>query len=145
MYHICARRYHTFVRIAILASLILLYLGGQDRIRALWRLYYQETEGIIFVIDSHDRTRIQEAKHELYRLLKEEELDGACLLVYANKQDLPDAMTATEISEELGLLQLHQRVWFIQATSAVKGDGLYQGLEWLSQKVRQKQKKKQFN
>ncbi|XP_057300954.1 ADP-ribosylation factor 1-like 2 [Hydractinia symbiolongicarpus] len=116
-------------------------IGGQDRIRALWRLYYQETEGIIFVVDSHDRERVDEARHELYKLLKEEDLQNAVLLVYANKQDLPGAMSTTELTDKLGLLRLRNRNWYIQATSAVKGDGLYQGLEWISQQMKCRKKK----
>lgn len=117
-------------------------IGGQDRIRALWRLYYQDTEGVIFVVDSSDRERIQEARNELYKLLNEEELKNAVLLVYANKQDLPDAMTPTELTEKLGLHGLRNRRWYIQATSARKGDGLYQGLEWLGREVRSAKKNK---
>ena len=117
-------------------------IGGQDRIRALWRLYFQETEGIIFVVDSQDRERIKEARIELYKLFKEEDLQNAVLLVYANKQDLADAMTTTEMTDKLGLLSLRNRTWFIQAASAIRGDGLFQGLEWLSQHVKQTKKKK---
>lgn len=64
-------------------------VGGQDKIRPLWRHYYQNTQGIIFVIDSNDRDRVEEAKGELQRMLNEDELRDAALLVYANKQDLP--------------------------------------------------------
>eukprot|EP00111_Clytia_hemisphaerica_P005459 TCONS_00015807-protein len=117
-------------------------IGGQDRIRALWRLYYQETEGIIFVVDSHDRERIREARFELFKLLKEDDLQEAVLLVYANKQDLPGAMSTTEITDKLGLLSLRNRNWYIQATSAVKGDGLYAGMEWMSREVRNQKRKK---
>ena len=120
-------------------------IGGQDRIRALWRLYYQETDAIIFVIDSHDKERILEAKVELHKLLREEDLQDAVLLIFANKQDLPDAMTTTEVSEKLGLLALRNRTWFIQATSAVLGQGLYQGLEWISEQVKQNKKKRHAN
>ena len=64
-------------------------VGGQDKIRPLWRHYYQNTQGIIFVVDSNDRDRIVEAREELQRMLNEDELRDALLLVFANKQDLP--------------------------------------------------------
>merc|ERR1711981_1284307 len=67
-------------------------IGGQDKIRPLWRHYYENANGIIFVIDSNDRDRMQEAKAELDNLLKEDELKDAVVLVFANKQDLPNAM-----------------------------------------------------
>ena len=115
-------------------------IGGQDKIRVLWRLYYQETQGLIFVVDSNDRERVLEAKTELYRLLKEEELKDAVLLVLANKQDLANAMATSELSEKLGLHSLRGRNWFIQATCALKGQGIYEGLEWLSQQMKNRKK-----
>jgi len=107
-------------------------VGGQDKIRPLWRHYYQNTQGLIFVIDSNDRDRIGEAKDELMKMLNEDEMKDAILLVYANKQDLPNAMSAAEITEKLGLSQLRNRQWYIQCTCATTGDGLYEGLEWLT-------------
>ncbi|PVH16435.1 ADP-ribosylation factor 1 [Candidozyma duobushaemuli] len=107
-------------------------VGGQDKIRPLWRYYFQNTQGIIFVVDSNDRDRIAEAREELQQMLNEDELRDALLLVFANKQDLPNAMNAAEITEKLGLHSIRQRPWFIQSTCATTGDGLYEGLEWLS-------------
>jgi len=115
-------------------------VGGQDKIRPLWRHYYQNTQGIIFVVDSNDRDRIddsngnseQTAKEELNRMLAEDELRDACLLVFANKQDLPNAMSVNEVTTKLGLNQIRNRQWYIQAACATTGDGLYEGLDWLS-------------
>ena len=113
-------------------------VGGQDKIRPLWRHYYQNTQGVIFVVDSNDRDRIDDskdyehsAKEELQRMLAEDELRDAVLLVLANKMDLPHAMQVPEIQERLGLNKLRSRDWYIQATSAPTGDGLYTGLDWL--------------
>jgi small GTP-binding protein len=64
-------------------------VGGQDKIRPLWRHYFAGSKGIIFVVDSNDRDRILEAREELQRMLNEDELRDAILLVFANKQDLP--------------------------------------------------------
>ncbi|KAG4099677.1 ADP-ribosylation factor [Neocallimastix lanati (nom. inval.)] len=111
-------------------------VGGQDKIRPLWRHYYQNTQGIIYVVDSNDRDRVQEARDELQRMLNEDELRDALLLVFANKQDLPNAMSAAEITDKLGLQSIRQRDWYIQATCATSGDGLYEGLEWLSQNLK---------
>ncbi|KAI0237219.1 ADP-ribosylation factor 2 [Lamellibrachia satsuma] len=110
-------------------------VGGQDKIRPLWRHYFQNTQGLIFVVDSNDRDRIVEAQDELNKMLQEDELRDAVLLVFANKQDLPNAMTAAEITEKLGLSQLRGRNWYIQATCATQGQGLYEGLDWLSQEL----------
>merc|ERR1711977_289705 len=72
-------------------------VGGQDKIRLLWRHYYQNTQGLIFVVDSNDRDRIEETREELHKMLNEDEMREVVLLVFANKQDLPNAMTAAEI------------------------------------------------
>eukprot|EP00117_Sycon_ciliatum_P030364 scpid104382/ scgid23959/ ADP-ribosylation factor 1 len=110
-------------------------VGGQDKIRPLWRHYYQNTQGLIFVVDSNDRDRVGEAKEELQKMLAEDELRDAVLLVFANKQDLPNAMPIAEMSDKLGLGALRHRKWNIQATCATTGDGLYEGLDWLSSNV----------
>ncbi|KAH8426044.1 putative ADP-ribosylation factor [Aspergillus melleus] len=129
-------------------------VGGQDKIRPLWRHYFQNTQGIIFVVDSNDRDRIVEAREELQRMLNEDELRDALLLVFANKQDLPNAMSPAEITQQLGLQSLTRRPWvscpsfwlsladrltlrqYIQSTCATTGDGLYEGLEWLAETLR---------
>ncbi|KAF2295379.1 hypothetical protein GH714_032706 [Hevea brasiliensis] len=113
-------------------------VGGQDKIRPLWRHYFQNTQGLIFVVDSNDRERISEARDELHRMLSEDELRDATLLVFANKQDLPNAMTVSEITDKLGLHSLRQRRWYIQATCATSGQGLYEGLDWLSSNISSK-------
>lgn len=110
-------------------------VGGQDKIRPLWRHYFQNTHGLIFVVDSNDRERVDEAKAELCKMLEEDELRDAVLLVFANKQDLPNAMAASEITEKLGLSQLRGRKWYIQSTCATQGTGLYEGLDWLSNEL----------
>ena len=113
-------------------------VGGQDKIRPLWRHYFQNTQGVIFVVDSNDRDRIGEAREELARMLNEDELRDAVLLVFANKQDLPSAMNAAEMTEKLNLNSMRNRNWYIQATCATSGDGLYEGLDWLSTTLKKK-------
>jgi len=112
-------------------------VGGQDKIRRLWRHYFHGTNGLIYVVDSNDRERIEDARDELAKMLSEEEMRDAVLLVFANKQDLPNAMTAAEVMEKLGLRDL-RRQWYIQSASATTGDGLYEGLDWLSRTLSSK-------
>lgn len=107
-------------------------IGGQDKIRSLWRHYYQNTNGIIFVVDSSDRERIDKARVELEKLIELIELREAVLLIFANKQDLPNSMSASELYEKLDLKKIKNREWFIQGTCATSGYGLYEGLDWLS-------------
>uniref|UniRef100_A0A8C9E4U4 ADP-ribosylation factor 1 n=1 Tax=Phocoena sinus TaxID=42100 RepID=A0A8C9E4U4_PHOSS len=93
-------------------------MGGQDKIRPLWHHFFQNTQGLIFMVDSKDRERVNEAREELMRMLAED--------------DLPNAMNAAEITDKLGLHSLCHRNWYTQATCATSGDGLYEGLDWLS-------------
>jgi GTPase SAR1 family protein len=146
-------------------------IGGQDRLRPLWRHYYNNVDAIIFVVDSADTDRYDDPSHtntshllslthlpssffffltflflsfrisesadELQKMLQEEQLQNAKLLIYANKQDLSHAVPVSQLSQKLGLTQNGgRREWYIQSTCAVSGDGLYEGLDWLSEKVR---------
>ncbi|CAN0492632.1 unnamed protein product [Ectocarpus sp. 12 AP-2014] len=108
-------------------------VGGQQTIRSYWRNYFEQTDGLIWVVDSADRGRLQDCKRELHDLLGQEKLAGASLLVFANKQDLAGALGAAEIAQVLGLesKQFANRHWSIVACSAVTGEGLAQGVDWM--------------
>ncbi|XP_015416385.1 PREDICTED: ADP-ribosylation factor 4-like [Myotis davidii] len=99
-------------------------VGGQDKIRPLWGHYFQNTQGLIFVVDSNDRERIQEGAEELQKMLQEDELQDAVLLLFANKHDLPNAMAISAMTDKLGLQSLRNRTWYFQATCATQGTGL---------------------
>eukprot|EP00320_Phaeocystis_rex_P009320 CAMPEP_0119086766 /NCGR_PEP_ID=MMETSP1178-20130426/139310_1 /TAXON_ID=33656 /ORGANISM="unid sp, Strain CCMP2000" /LENGTH=218 /DNA_ID=CAMNT_0007069921 /DNA_START=45 /DNA_END=702 /DNA_ORIENTATION=- len=112
-------------------------LGGQTSIRPYWRCYYQNTNAVIYVVDSADQERMGISKQELITMLEEEELKDAMLIVFANKQDLPGAASTDVIVEKLGLTSLKNRQWAIFKTSALKGDGLYDGMDWLVNALRE--------
>eukprot|EP00978_Attheya_sp_CCMP212_P005749 scaffold12860_cov54-Attheya_sp.AAC.10 len=112
-------------------------IGGQDKIRPLWRHYFQGTQALIYVVDSNDTERIEEACLSLHSVLSADELQDVVVLVFANKQDLPHAMSPSEITEKLALRSL-RREWFIQGCCATTGDGVYEGLDWLSCTVAKK-------
>ena len=84
------------------------------------------------MVDSSDRDRISEANEELQKMLKEDELRDAVVLVLGNKQDLPGAMSVSEMTDKLGMHSVTNRKWNVQSTCATTGDGLYEGLDWLS-------------
>mmetsp|Transcript_3195 Transcript_3195/g.4824 ORF Transcript_3195/g.4824 Transcript_3195/m.4824 type:complete len:180 (+) Transcript_3195:87-626(+) len=109
-------------------------VGGQDKIRRLWRHYYENSEAIIYVIDSNDRERMELAKEELDTMLAEDALRDCPLLVLANKQDLPKALGVKDVASALGLKKL-KRKWYVQGACATNGDGLYEGLDWLGTAV----------
>ncbi|KAG8372420.1 hypothetical protein BUALT_Bualt12G0064300 [Buddleja alternifolia] len=106
--------------------------GGQTSIRPYWRCYFPNTQAIIYVVDSSDTDRLVVAKEEFHAILEEEELRGAVVLLFANKQDLPGALDDAAITEALELHKIKNRQWAIFKTSAIKGEGLFEGLDWLS-------------
>ena len=138
--------------------------------RPLWRHYYPNTQVLMYVVDSNDRERITECKDELWRFLEEEELKDAIVLVMANKQDLPNAMTVEEVSQGLGVEKIRDRtickLFFymaivtayifigfppfnnsvitldVQGTSATRCDGLFEGLGWVQTTLAQRELKK---
>ncbi|KAL2016660.1 hypothetical protein VTK56DRAFT_3204 [Thermocarpiscus australiensis] len=111
-------------------------VGGQDKIRPLWRHYYSGTQGLVFVVDSSDHDRIDEAKTELHRILNDLEMSDCLLLVFANKQDLDGAMNPQQITEKLELSKLKDRVWFVQPAIATASEGLTEGFGWLSDNIK---------
>ncbi|KAJ7374358.1 ADP-ribosylation factor-like protein 2 [Desmophyllum pertusum] len=106
-------------------------VGGQKSLRSYWRNYFESTDGLIWVVDSADRRRIGDCKKELKGLLLEERLSGATLLVFANKQDLPGALSAEEIRDALDLESIKTHHWTIQWCSAVTGEKLLDGIDWI--------------
>ena len=112
-------------------------IGGQDRLRPLWRHYYENTNGVIFVVDSCDEARMKIAASEVEKMMSESCLRDAKLVVFANKQDMPNAMSASEVANVLQLRNLKQR-WWVQGTSATVGSGLYEGLDWLAANIDKK-------
>ena len=115
-------------------------VGGKNQVPN-WPHDFQNTKdvhtsGVIFVVDSNDRDRVNQARDELQKMLAEDELRNAVLLVFANKQDLPNAMSTTDVTEKLGLHSLRQRNWFIQGCCATTAQGLYEGLDWLSANIK---------
>lgn len=109
-------------------------VGGQDKIRPLWRHYYTGTQGLIFVVDCADVDRIDEASDEFHKIINDREMKDAIILIFANKQDLKAAVTPEDIPEKMGLTKLPKdRNWFVQPCVATTGDGLEEGLGWLAQ------------
>eukprot|EP00667_Euglena_gracilis_P023610 EG_transcript_26745 len=106
-------------------------VGGQQTLRTYWRNYYEQTDGLVWVVDSHDLVRLQDCSIELHNLLKEEKLAGASLLIFANKQDLEGSLSATQIYQALQLQSITGRHMNIVACSAVTSQGLMEGIDWL--------------
>jgi len=107
-------------------------IGGQKTLRSYWRNYYEQTDGMVWVVDCSDFRRLDDCRQELHGLLKEEKLMGASLLIFANKQDIKGAIQPEELAKVLQLEVMDaSRHWNIVACSAVTGEGLLAGFDWL--------------
>ena len=110
-------------------------LGGQESNRSLWDVYYMNTDGIIYVIDSQDENNYEESKLQFHKLLKNTALKNATILIYANKQDLQGAKTINDIIKDYELDKIRNHSWKIQPSSALRGEGLIEGIKWLSEQL----------
>ncbi|XP_069490667.1 ADP-ribosylation factor-like [Ambystoma mexicanum] len=115
-------------------------VGGQPKIRPLWRHYYTNTDGLLFVVDSADPERFEEARSELVAILENDAMWGVPVVVLANKQDLVGARSTSVLVEELRLLKLMGHEWRIQGCCATSGDGLVEGMEKMAEMVKQRRK-----
>lgn len=112
-------------------------VGGQDKIRPLWKHYFHNTEGLVYVVDSADKERFSEAKAELFWILDSDEMKGVPVVVLANKQDLPGACQPSEVASRLGLPSVRSHQWFIQGTCATSGEGLLEAMNELGKMVKE--------
>lgn len=111
-------------------------VGGQPKLRPLWRHYYFNTQAVIFVVDATDAERLPEAQAELTKLMTERELKDASLLIFANKENCEGAQGVAALTESLGVHKLCLgRSWHIQPCDAQSGTGLHQGLDWLARQL----------
>ncbi|KDN46117.1 ARF/SAR superfamily protein [Tilletiaria anomala UBC 951] len=110
-------------------------VGGQRTLRPYWRNYFERTDAIVWVVDSGDVERMKDCKTELWGLLGEERLAGATILVLANKQDIAGSMTSEQIRQSLALGDIKSHAWRIQPCSAVTGENLLTGLDWMIDNV----------
>lgn len=111
-------------------------VGGQEKLRPLWKSYTRRTDGLVFVVDAAGAERVDEARVELHRVARSPENQGVPILVLANKQDLQGAMTPAQVEKALGVHELSPSLLHhTQACSAVDGEGLQQGLELLHEMI----------
>ena len=110
-------------------------LGGQSSSRSVWDVYYMNTDAVVFVIDSQDDEFSEESKEEFHKLIQNSNLKNAVILIFANKQDLPGAKPINKIIEDYELNKLKNHIWKVQPCSAMKGDGLINGIKWLSEQL----------
>ncbi|XP_065348628.1 ADP-ribosylation factor-like protein 6 isoform X1 [Cloeon dipterum] len=115
-------------------------MAGQGRYRELWEHHYKDCQGIIFVVDSSDGLRLVVARDELEALLDHQHIRSKRhlpILVFANKMDVRGALSAVQVSASLGLEKISNKPWHICASNAMTGEGLQEGIEWLTNQIRQ--------
>lgn len=114
-------------------------VGGQDRLRPYWIHYYTGTRGIVYVVDSSDRARIPKAREEFAKVLGDEQLAETSILLIANKQDMPGALSKEEMEKAFEIQKLAgERSWKVSPTVAKDGTGLVDAFRWLADSMEQK-------
>ena len=110
-------------------------LGGQEALRPYWSCYFNNTNAVIFVVDSCDKERIDSARSELHKLFEEKDLKNCCIAIFANKRDDKEhCMSIDEIRQGLGLDAVKHSSWNIFETSGITGEGLKEGMSWIASK-----------
>ncbi|CAL1546629.1 unnamed protein product [Lymnaea stagnalis] len=113
-------------------------LGGQEELQSLWDKYYVESHAVIYIVDSSDRERVEESKEAFEKMVMNDNLTGVPLMLLANKQDLDGCLKVTEVKTIFNspLQAMGQRESWVQAVSALKGDGVQEGINWLVEAIK---------
>lgn len=108
-------------------------VGGQETLRSLWQEYFPHLHGIIFVVDSTDRKRLEECRDALLKIVTDELVEGVPILMLANKQDVEDHLEVQDVKELFNPIAEHlgARDSRVLPVSAIKGEGVKEAVEWL--------------
>jgi small GTP-binding protein len=120
-------------------SFVLYDVGGHERIRPLWKHYYEDTSGIIFVVDSTNEQTLEEAGSVFRKLAFEEKLEKLPILILANKQDVPGALPPKRLAEIMEINQIDNHKIKIIKTSATQGKGMNKVLDWFVERIQNKE------
>ncbi|NWR85995.1 ARL14 protein, partial [Furnarius figulus] len=105
-------------------------VGGQEKMRQLWGNFLEDTAGLLYVVDSSDKRRLEESRKEFELILKNEAIKNVPVVVLANKQDLAGALNAEEITRRLKMKKYcGDRTWYVQPCCAITGEGLAEALQ----------------
>ncbi|CAF1265292.1 unnamed protein product [Adineta steineri] len=132
-----------FVKLTINETPVMIWsIGGRSGYRPLLTRYYRRMVGFILVVDSNDHQGVDEARKNLDQIINDEYFEEKPILIFANKQDLPNAMNNDQLQNELHLDKLNKNIkWHLQATSAIENQGLDEGFEWLMNSIKDKNDK----
>lgn len=114
-------------------SLTVWDIGGQEKMRTVWEHYCENTDGLMYVVDSTDKQRLEDSRRELKHILKNEHIKNVPIVLLANKQDVPGALSAEDITRMFRVKKLcSDRNWYVQPCCAISGDGLMEGFRKLT-------------
>ncbi|CCC69222.1 hypothetical protein NCAS_0C02320 [Naumovozyma castellii] len=117
-------------------------VGGQENLRSMWSEYYSQCHGIIFVVDSTDRSRIDECSKTLGKIVMDDEVEGVPILMLANKQDMPERMEVQDIKEIFNQIAEHlsARDSRVLPVSALTGEGVKDAIDWMTLRLERNKK-----
>lgn len=108
-------------------------VGGQQKMRTAWDNYLEDMDCLVYVVDSSNKRHLEESKKELELILKHDNIKNVPVVVLANKQDLPGALNAEEITQRLNMKKHCQnRNWYVQPCCALTGQGLSEAFQKVS-------------
>lgn len=112
-------------------------VGGQEKMRTVWGSYCERISGLVYVVDSADKQRLEDSRREFEQILKNEHIKNVPVVLLANKQDVPGALTAEDITRVFKVKKLCcDRNWYVQSCCALTGDGLTEAFRKLSEFVK---------
>ncbi|KAM9259548.1 ADP-ribosylation factor-like protein 14 [Morus bassanus] len=112
-------------------------VGGQQKMRQVWCNFLENADGLLYVVDSSDKQRLEESRKEFELILKNDFLRSVPVVMLANKQDLPGALNAEEITRRFHLKKYcSDRNWYVQPCCALTGEGLSEALQRLTSFVK---------
>ncbi|NWH39666.1 ARL14 protein, partial [Chloropsis hardwickii] len=119
-------------------------VGGQKKMREFWSNFLEDTSGLLYVVDSFDKQRLEESRREFELILKNESIKNVPVVVLANKQDLSGALNAEEITRRFKMKKYcSDRNWYVQPCCATTGEGLAEALQRVATFARQYSKSKE--
>ncbi|XP_004441757.1 PREDICTED: ADP-ribosylation factor-like protein 14 [Ceratotherium simum simum] len=116
-------------------------VGGQEKMRPMWGYYCENTDGLVYVVDSTDKQRLEDSRREFEHILKNEHIKNVPVVLLANKQDVPGALSAEDITRTFNVQRLcSDRNWYVQPCCAVTGAGLIEAFGKLTTFVKSRMK-----
>lgn len=119
-------------------------VGGQKKMREAWSSFLEDADGLLYVVDSSDKRRLEESRREFELIMKNESIKNVPVVVLANKQDLPGALNAEEVTRRFKVKKhCSDRDWYVQPCCATTGEGLAEALQRVATFARQHRRSKE--